>query len=60
MSAVFDHAMARLRPGGSGSSAASGLWGARHHLLVRLVACSTWLVALASLVTWATGYAVQL
>jgi hypothetical protein len=28
--------------------------------LVRLVACAVWLTALASMVSWATGYALEL
>lgn len=46
------------RGGGLSVPARSGR--AMNHALVRFVACAAWLIALASIVTWATGYPLEL
>lgn len=35
-------------------------WRAMNHATVRFFACAAWLIALASIVSWATGYALEL
>jgi len=68
MPASLEHAMTRLWPDthravrsrDSGSPARSRVRRAPHHSLVRFVACGAWLIALASVVAWATGYALRL
>ena len=43
-----------------GPSRQGQAWRVIGHSLVRLVACAAWLIALASIVSWATGYALAL
>ena len=68
MQTTLAHVMARLWLGTQGAIGSRGrgsflqgrIWRRMNHALVRFVACAAWLITLALIVAWATGYALEL
>ena len=49
-----------IRPRGHSPSLQARVWRAMHHAFVWLVACAAWLIALALIMSRATGYVLEL